>query len=253
MDSLFDLTNKTALITGGNKGLGREIAGVLARYGATPIIVSRHQDELEEALREITQNLEGKGAFIAGDLTDRADVERIAHAALAVNGSIDILINNAGSNDPQLITDLKDETFDGLIELNLRAPAALVRAIAPSMMAKKWGRIINVSSIMASAPLEGRTVYAASKGALESVTRVWARELGTFGITVNCIVPGPFLTELPARVLTEEQKSFFTNHTVLKRWGKPSEIAGPVLMLVSEAGSYITGECLRIDGGYLSL
>jgi NAD(P)-dependent dehydrogenase (short-subunit alcohol dehydrogenase family) len=252
MKSPFDLTGKTALITGGSRGLGKEMARIFALHGASIIIASRNGAELSAALVEILSGTSAKGTAIVADLRSREDVARLAHEALAFTGRVDILVNNAGSNTPQPVSDITDAVYDEIVQVSQHAPMSLTRALAPGMKERGWGRIINISSIMAEAPLAGRTAYAATRAAALGQTRAWAQDLGSFGITVNAIMPGPFLTELPARVTTPEQKELFSTHTILKRWGNPSEIAGPVLLLASDAGSYITGTVLRVDGGYLS-
>lgn len=252
MHSLFSLKGKTALITGGSRGLGKEMARLFAECGATVIIASRHQDELDGALPEILKDTDAQGFAIVADLSVRSDVKRLTLEALLCTGGIDILVNNAGSNTPQDITEIDDKVYDEIVQVSQWAPMALARSLAPGMKERGWGRIINISSIMAEAPLAGRTAYAATRAALLGQTRAWAQDLGQYGITVNTIMPGPFLTDLPARVTTPAQKQLFSDHTILKRWGNPSEIAGPVLLLASNAGSYITGTVLRVDGGYLS-
>lgn len=250
--STFDLKGKTALVTGGSRGLGKEMARIFAEHGADVVIASRHEDELKAALAEILDGTSAKGVAVVASLENRQDVERLAQEALAFTGRIDILVNNAGSNTPQDVTQITDEAYDEIVQVSQHAPMALVRALAPQMKERGWGRVISISSIMAEAPLAGRTAYAGTRSAILGQTRAWAQDLGSFGITVNAIMPGPFLTELPARVTTEEQKALFRAHTILKRWGNPPEIAGAALLLASDAGAYITGEVIRVDGGYLS-
>lgn len=253
METLFTLKGRTALITGAGSGLGKAMARQFALHGADIVIAGRSENyNLGEALATILEGTDGKGLTITADLAKREDVERIATEALTLTGHVDIIVNNAGSNTPQDITEIDDAVYDTIVQVSQHAPMALVRALAPQMKERKWGRIINISSIMAEAPLAGRTAYAATRAAILGQTRAWAQDLGQHGITVNAIMPGPFLTDLPARVTTPEQKALFSSHTVLKRWGNPEEIAGPALLLASDAGSYITGEVLRVDGGYLS-
>src|SRR5215213_7689002 len=129
---------------------------------------------------------------------------------------------------------------------------ALTRAVVPDMKSRRWGRIIHISSVMGYLSKEKRNVYSATKSALMGLARASALDLGEFGITVNCIAPGPFLTDLPASVLSEAEKKVFSDRTALGRWGDPRELAGPALLLASEAGSYITGQTLVVDGGYLA-
>ena len=127
----------------------------------------------------------------------------------------------------------------------------LTRALVPQMKTRRWGRVIHISSVMAFTSKEGRDVYSASKAGLIGMAHASALELGGDGITVNCIAPGPFLTDMPAQILSAEEKSAFAKRTAVGRWGDPKELVGPVLLLASDAGSYITGETIVVDGGYL--
>lgn len=249
---LFDLTGKVALITGGSKGLGKQMARALAAAGADIIIASRHEDELKAALAEVLDGTGRRGHAVVADLAQRGEADRLAGEALARLGRVDILVNNAGTNKPQAIDAITDETWDMVMNLNLNAVMALTRALVPDMKKRRWGRVIHLSSIMGFVSKEGRNVYSATKSALLGLTRASALDLGPFGITVNCIAPGPFLTELPASVLSEAEKKVFADRTALGRWGDPRELMGPVLLLASEAGSYITGQALVVDGGYLA-
>ena len=138
------------------------------------------------------------------------------------------------------------------MEINLGSVMALTRALVPQMKARRWGRVIHISSIMGFVSKAGRNGYSATKSALLGLARASALDLGPHGITVNCIAPGPFLTDLPGRLLSDEEKREFAQMTALGRWGDPNELMGPVLLLASEAGSYITGETLVVDGGWLA-
>ncbi|WLD11035.1 SDR family NAD(P)-dependent oxidoreductase [Planctellipticum variicoloris] len=249
--SLFDLTGRVALITGGSKGLGKAMARAFAQAGADVIISSRHPAELEAALPEILHGTHRKGCWIAADLSVREDMQRLADEALATFGRIDILVNNAGSNIPEPIEDLQDVNWDRLMELNLTSCMVLSRAVAPAMKERGWGRIIHISSVMGMTSKAGRTTYSATKAALIGMTRAMALDLGPSGVTVNCIAPGPFLTDLPLSVLSPADRQNFSDRTALGRWGDPQEVAGPALLLASDAGSYITGSTLLVDGGVL--
>jgi NAD(P)-dependent dehydrogenase (short-subunit alcohol dehydrogenase family) len=248
---LFDLTGKVALITGGSKGLGKAMARGFAEAGADVFISSRHEDELKSALPEITDGTSVRGGYSVADLSRRQESERLAQAALESMGKVDILVNNAGTNVPQSIDEVKDEDWDNVLELNFSSCMALSRALVPQMKERKWGRIIHISSIMGLGSKEQRHIYSGTKAALIGMARSMALELGAYNITVNCLAPGPFLTDLPGRVLTDEQKKSFATRTAVGRWGDPRELAGPALMLASDAGSYITGETLVVDGGTL--
>jgi gluconate 5-dehydrogenase len=250
-NALFDLTGRAALVTGGSKGLGKSMARGFAEAGADVVISSRHENELRAALDEIGQGTSGRHEYIVADMTDRADVKRLAAEATKRLGRVDIVVNNAGSNNPQPIDKITDADWDRIIELNLSSCMALTRALAPQMIQRRWGRVIHISSIMALASKEGRNVYSATKAALIGMARASALDLGSHNITVNCIAPGPFLTDLPGTLLSDAEKKGFAERTALGRWGDPRELAGPALLLASEAGSYITGAVLVVDGGTL--
>jgi NAD(P)-dependent dehydrogenase (short-subunit alcohol dehydrogenase family) len=249
--NLFNLTGKTALVTGGSKGLGKAMARGLVECGADVVISSRHENELRAALDDILKGTNRKGKVIVADMTKRDDVKRLAQTALEQMGKIDILINNAGSNKPQAIDAITDEAWDNVLELNLNSIMVLTRALVPQMKQRRWGRVIHISSVMGFLSKAGRNTYSATKAALIGFARASALDLGPFGITVNCLAPGPFLTDLPASVLSKAEQQEFADHTALGRWGKPEELVGPALLLASDAGSYITGETLVVDGGYL--
>jgi NAD(P)-dependent dehydrogenase (short-subunit alcohol dehydrogenase family) len=249
---IFNLKGKVALVTGGSKGLGKAMARGLAEAGADIVISSRHENELRSALDEILRGTNSKGRLIVADMARREEVERLARTALEQMSRVDILVNNAGTNIPQPIDEIKNEDWDRMLETNLSSIMVLTRALAPQMKARKWGRIIHISSVMGFVSKEGRNAYSATKSALIGLARANALDLGRHGVTVNCIAPGPFLTDLPARLLSDAEKQEFSRYTALGRWADPSELVGPVLLLASEAGSYITGETLVVDGGWLA-
>jgi len=249
---LFNLKGKVALVTGGSKGLGKAMARGLVEAGADVVISSRHEDELRMALEEILRGTDRKGATVVADMVKRDDVVRLAQTALERMGCVDILVNNAGTNQPQVTEEIRDDDWDRVLEINLTSTMVLTRALVPQMKARRWGRIIHISSIMGFISKEGRNIYSATKAALIGLARAQALEFGPFGITVNCIAPGPFLTDLPAKLLSDAEKREFSKRTGLGRWGEPGELVGPILLLATDAGSYITGETLVVDGGYLS-
>jgi len=248
----FDLTGRVALVTGGSKGLGKAMARAFAEAGANVVISSRHEEELKPALQEILAGTGREGVYIVADMNNRDDVKRLAETAVKKMGRVDILVNNAGSNSPAPIDQVKDEDWDRIIELNLTSVMSLTRALAPQMKERKWGRIIHISSIMGFVSKGGRAPYSATKSALIGFAKGCAIDLGAFGITVNCIAPGPFLTDLPMNLLSPTEKADFAKMTILDRWGEPKELMGPALLLASDAGAYITGETLVVDGGFIS-
>jgi NAD(P)-dependent dehydrogenase (short-subunit alcohol dehydrogenase family) len=184
-------------------------------------------------------------------MTSRADVNQLADEAVRVMGKVDILINNAGSNTPQTIDAITDAAWDNLLELNLTSVMALTRALVPGMKERRWGRVIHVSSVMAFVSKEGRNAYSATKAALVGMARASALELGPFGITVNCLAPGLFLTDLPLSLLNEKEREARGKQTAAGRWGDPKELVGSILLLASDAGSYLTGQTLIVDGGFM--
>ena len=246
---LFDLSGRVALVTGGSKGLGKAMARGFAEQGANVVISSRHGDELEQALAEILQNTGREGAAIVADMAVRGEAQRLAAAAVEKFGQVDILVNNAGSNIPSPIDQIKDTDWDRILELNLSSCMALTRALVPGMRERQWGRVIHISSVLGLGSKAGRSGYSATKSAVIGLARAGALDLGQDGITVNCIAPGPFLTDLPMSVLSDAEKEVFSQRTAMKRWGDPQEIVGPALLLASNAGSYITGTTLVVDGG----
>jgi NAD(P)-dependent dehydrogenase (short-subunit alcohol dehydrogenase family) len=250
-NKLFDLSGRVALVTGGNKGLGKAMSRGLAQCGAEVFIASRSETELKAAADEIAAETGRKVAYAVADMSRRRDAAALAHTALEKMGRIDILINNAGMNAPEPIDAVKDETWDKVLETNLSSVMALTRAIVPQMRARKWGRIIHISSVMAFVSKEKRNAYSASKAALMGLAHASALDLGQDGVTVNCIAPGPFLTDMPLSILSAEEQKEFAKTTALNRWGQPDELVGPMLLLASDAGSYITGHTLVVDGGFL--
>lgn len=249
---MFKVAGRVALVTGGSKGLGKAMARGLVEAGADVVISSRHEDELRAALDEILDGTGRRGAYVVADMANRADVRRLADTALEKMERIDILINNAGTNTPQAVDAIQDADWDRIMEINLHSIMVLTRALVPQMKARRWGRIIHISSIMALIASAGRSTYCSTKAALMGFARASALDLGKHGITVNCIAPGPFLTDLPGRILTQAEKDNMAAMTAVNRWGDPNELVGPALLLASEAGSYITGETLVVDGGFVA-
>jgi NAD(P)-dependent dehydrogenase (short-subunit alcohol dehydrogenase family) len=247
---LFNLTGKVALITGGSKGLGKAMARGLAEAGADIVISSRHENELKPALAEILKGTDRRGAYFVADMAQRDEVRKLASFALEKMGRVDVLINNAGTNVPQAVDEITDIEWDRIMEINLNSVMGLTRAIVPQMKTRRWGRVIHISSIMAFVSNNGRNVYSATKAALVGMARSSALDLGAFGITVNCIAPGPFLTDLPASVLSKEEQDRFAKMTALNRWADPKELVGTALLLATDAGSYITGATFIVDGGF---
>jgi len=247
----FDLSGKVALVTGGSKGLGKAMARGLAEAGADVVITARHEDELQAALKEILDGTGRRGAYLVADMADRPAVERLGKDAIAKFGRVDVLINNAGTNRPEPIDQIQDANWDAVLEINLSSLMVLSRAVVPQMKERRWGRIVHISSILGFLSKGGRAAYSTTKSALLGLARGMAIDLGPYAITVNCIAPGPFLTDLPMSLLSEAEKQGFADHTALGRWGQPDELVGAALLLSTEAGRYITGQTIVVDGGFI--
>ncbi len=252
ISEMFNLKGKVALVTGGSKGLGKAMARGLAEAGADIVIASRHENELKAALGEILKGTDRRGAHLVADMSKRPEANKLAAFALEKMGKVDILINNAGTNVPEAVDAITDTEWDRIMEINLNSVMVLTRAVVPDMKKRKWGRVVHISSIMAFVSNNGRNIYSATKAALVGMARASALDLGAFGITVNCIAPGPFLTDLPASVLSKEEQDRFAKMTALGRWADPKELVGTALLLSSDAGSYITGSTFIVDGGFTS-
>jgi 3-oxoacyl-[acyl-carrier protein] reductase len=251
LNKLFSLAGRTALVTGGSKGIGKAMARGFAEAGANIAISARHEDELKKAKAEIADGTNVKVEYFVADMTQRDQVKKLAKDVLAKLGRVDVLVNNAGSNKPQNLVDTTEEAWDEILELNLSSCYLLSNLLVPGMIERKWGRIIHTSSIMALASNPGRGLYSATKAALIGMARAHALELGPHGITVNCLAPGPVATDLPMNILSDEQKRSFAERTAVKRWGQPIDMVGPALLLATDAGAFITGNVIVADGGLL--
>lgn len=247
---LFNLSGRSAVITGGSKGLGLAMAAGLASAGADLLLVSRHLEEAQAAAQSLAQEYGVLALGHAADVRNEVEVDGIVQRALSAFGKVDILINSAGINIRGPITSLKLEEFERVLGTNVTGTWLTCRAVLPSMRAQGWGRIINISSALGVIGLPGRTPYTASKGAVLQMTRTLALECASDGITVNAICPGPFLTDMNESIADTEEGQRIIGVTALKRWARLEEIQGAAIYLAGDAASYVTGSALVVDGGW---
>ena len=247
----FDLSGRSAIITGGSKGLGEAMAAGLASAGANVMLVSRNIDEANAAAKAIADDFGILAIGHCADVTDQSATEAMVALALEEFGKVDILINSAGINIRGAIDEITLEEFKQVQDINVTGTWLSNRAVVPHMKEQQYGRIINLSSALGLVGLANRTPYTSSKGAVTQMTRALSLELAHHGITVNAICPGPFLTDMNTPIAnTEEGRKFIVGATALERWGELREIQGAALFLASEAASYTTGINLPVDGGW---
>ncbi|HEX4118228.1 MAG TPA: 3-oxoacyl-[acyl-carrier-protein] reductase [Rhizomicrobium sp.] len=246
---MFDLTGKTALVTGASGGIGGAIAKALHAQGAAVVLSGTRAEALEKLKAELDAR-----AFIApANLSDPASVEALPKAAEAAAGApIDILVNNAGITRDNLFVRMKDEEWDQVLQVNLTAAFRLSRAVLRNMMKKRWGRIIQITSIVGATGNPGQGNYAAAKAGLIGMTKSLAAEVASRNVTVNAVAPG-FIRTAMTDVLTDQQKEAIATRIPLARMGKAEEIAAAVVYLASEEAAYVTGETIHINGGMAML
>jgi NAD(P)-dependent dehydrogenase (short-subunit alcohol dehydrogenase family) len=247
----FKLTGKTALVTGGARGLGKTMATALAEAGADIALTGRSLDSCQTTAREIADATGRTVRAFAADVTVAADVARLRAEVTAACGDVDILINNAGTNIRGTLDQLTEADWDSVIDTNLKGPFLCTKAFAPGMLKKGWGRVVNLASILSVIGLPGRTPYASSKAGVLGLTRVWALEWAGKGVTCNAICPGPFATDMNKQLLNDPQAyQQFVANIPMGRWGELEELTGAIVFLASEASSFVTGTSLFIDGGW---
>ncbi|MDR1571147.1 MAG: 3-oxoacyl-[acyl-carrier-protein] reductase [Clostridiales Family XIII bacterium] len=242
------LTGRTAVVTGGTRGIGRAIALELAGRGARLILTYRgNEDAAQETLRLLAE-IGAEAELLRGDAADPLHAAEAAALAKERYGGADILVNNAGITSDRLLLRMDADDFDRVIRTNLSGAFYMLKAVAPMMTRQRWGRIVNISSLAGVRGNPGQANYASSKAGMIGLTLSAAKELGSRGITVNAVAPGYIATDM-TEALTEGQKAAMLGAVSLRRAGSPEDVAKAVAFLASEDAGYITGQVLGVDGG----
>jgi len=241
---MFDLSGKAALVTGASGGIGGGIARALHRQGAAVTLSGTRIDALEQ----LKSSLGERAHMVAAKMDDPADIDRLAKDAEAAMGKLDILVNNAGITRDNISMRMKDEEWDKVLQVNLTGTFRLTRAAMRGMMRRRFGRVINITSIVGVTGNPGQANYAAAKAGLIGMSKSLAQELASRGITVNCVAPG-FIATPMTDALTEDQRRAILARVPADRLGTPEEIAAGVVYLASDEAGYVTGQTLHINGG----
>lgn len=247
MDSLISLQGEIALVTGASRGIGRSIAEMLGKAGATVVGTATSEKGAEAISAYLTEaGIAGKGMLL--NVADKDSIEGVVKAVTGEFGTISVLVNNAGITRDNLLMRMKDEEWDDIITTNLTSIYRMSKVCLRGMTKAKKGRIISISSVVGASGNPGQTNYAAAKAGLVGFSKSLAREIGSRSITVNVVAPGFIDTDM-TRELSEDQRSSLLQNIPLARLGQPGEIAGAVLFLASPLGAYITGETIHVNGG----
>ena len=241
---MFDLTGKNALVTGASGGIGGEIAKALHAAGATVALSGTREAPLQELAAELGDRVH----VLPCNLSDAEAVSGLPGRAVEAMGSLDILVNNAGITKDQLFMRMSDEEWSSVLEVNLTSTMRLCKGVIRGMMKARWGRIVNISSVVGATGNPGQANYAASKAGMVGMSKSIAYEVGSRGITVNCVAPG-FITTAMTDKLTDDQKAAILTNVPAARMGEAEEIAAAVLYLASAEAAYVTGSTLHVNGG----
>ena len=245
---MFDLSGKSALITGASGGIGGAVARALHAAGAQVALSGTR----EAPLRALAEELGARAHVIVANLSDPESIEALAKSALAEMGAVDILVNNAGITQDNLFMRISDSEWQSVIDVNLGATFRLCRGVLRPMMKARWGRIVNITSVVGATGNPGQANYAAAKAGIVGMSKSLAHEVASRGITVNCVAPG-FITTAMTDKLTDDQKSKILTQVPAGRMGTPEEIAAAVVYLASAEAGYMTGATLHVNGGMAML
>ena len=243
----FDLSNKTAIVTGASQGIGETIAIEMAKSGAIVFCLARNKEALDTTIKKITEN-GGKATAFSCDISNNDDFKSIILNIVKEYGSIDILVNNAGITKDNLLMRMSDDQWDDVLNINLKGSFTCIRSVIKHMMKKKFGRIINITSIVGITGNAGQANYAASKSGLIGLTKSIAKEVASRGITANCVAPGWIETSMTDQLSTEVKNKFLSQIPAGKI-GQSKDIANAVIFLASDEAEYITGQTITVDGG----
>ncbi|MGP9791453.1 3-oxoacyl-[acyl-carrier-protein] reductase [Roseinatronobacter sp. NSM] len=241
---MFDLTGKSALITGASGGIGADIARALHSAGATVALSGTREAPLQELARELST----RAHVLPCNLSDPEAVEALPKRAIDAMGALDILVNNAGITQDNLLMRMSDAQWQQVLDVNLTAAMRLMRGSLRGMMKARWGRIVNISSVVGATGNPGQTNYVAAKAGLVGMSKALAQEVASRGITVNCVAPG-FIATPMTDALTDDQKAAINARIPAARMGTPADIAAAVLYLASDQAGYVTGAVLHVNGG----
>ena len=244
----MSLEGRTAVVTGGSRGIGRAVCLKLAEQGADIVFSYVHNEEAARETLQAVKELGARAVALQGDVSESESVQKLIDTAMEHFGRIDILVNNAGITRDGLVMRMKEEDFDSVMQTNTKGAFLCMKAVSRIMLKQKYGRIVNLSSVVALHGNAGQVNYAASKAAVIGMTKSLAKELGAKGITVNAVAPGFITTDMTA-ALGENAQEAVKSSIPMKRLGKPENIASAVAFLVSGEAEYITGQVLAVDGG----
>ena len=244
------LEGKAAVVTGGGRGIGRAICLAYAREGADVIVNYASKDQPAQEVAGMIEKMGRKAVAVKGNVAVKADADRIIQTAVDHFGKIDILVNNAGVSKPNMLYKMTEEQWDEVVDIHLKGAFLCIQAASKHMMEHKYGKIINVTSSAGLWGTKGQINYSAAKGGVVALTKSAARELGSYGITVNVIQPGYVSTEMTEKIRTDPKlKEIYTGRILLARFAEPEEVVPAFIFLASEDSSYVTGQLFCVDGG----